>query len=459
MKIGFLPLYVKLYDDVTPHLRPEHEAFYAELTRIFEDKGATVVTAPFCRLANEFCAAVKHFEEEGVDAIVSLHMAYSPSLESIDALSATRLPLVVMDTTRALEFDNRQSPGEISFCHGIHGVMDMCSMLIRRGKDFAIAAGHYTESDVIDRTLGYVRAAIAASALGKAKVARVGGPFAGMGDFIVPFEEMKERFGIEAFDLNAEKMKEYAASVTEKEIEAERAENAERFDFSGEIIPEEYDATLRACLTMRKCVEGEGLTAFTATFLGMGKEQCGLEVMPFIECCKAMERGTGYAGEGDTLTAAFTGAFLQGYPKTTFCEIFCPDWKNSLVLLSHMGEVNYRIADTKPTVSRVKTNYAPTAFPYVGYTRMAGGEGVYVNVCRGKDDFKLVIFGTEMKSYNDDNFPTSMRGWMRTGESCASFLEGLSINGATHHSSFVYGATVDEIKFFAKLIGVEVAQL
>ena len=459
MKIGFLPLYVKLYDDVTPNSRPRHEAFYAELAKMLEEKGACVVTSPFCRLASEFSAAVQKFEAEDVDAIVTLHMAYSPSLEAIDALAGTSLPIVVLDTTSTLEFTNKQDPEEIGYCHGIHGVMDMCSMLIRRGKEFAIAAGHY-KSDVLDRTLGFVRAAMAAKALGKAKVARVGGPFAGMGDFIVPFKEMKRRFGITALDFDAKKLQGYAAAVTADEVAAEKKANAEKFEFADNVREDEYEATLRASLTMRKCIEGEGLTAFTATFLGMGKEQCGLEVMPFLECCKAMERGVGYAGEGDTLTAAFTGAFLQGYPETTFCEIFCPDWKNGLVFLSHMGEVNYRIADTKPVVTRVATNYAPTPFPCVGYTRMKGGKGVYANICRGKDDFKLVISEGEMLSYGEDNFSTSMRGWFKMGKgSCAEFLENLSKNGATHHSAFVYGATAEELKYFGKLLKLEVVEI
>ena len=46
--------------------------------------------------------------------------------------------------------------------HGIHGVMDMCSLLRQRGKAYAIAAGHIEHSDVLDRVAGYVRAAGAA---------------------------------------------------------------------------------------------------------------------------------------------------------------------------------------------------------------------------------------------------------------------------------------------------------
>jgi len=182
MKIGFLPLYVKLYDDIVPELRPRLESFYDEIADIFTSKGAEVVKAPFCRLETEFKDSVKLFEENNVDAIVTLHMAYSPSLECVDALVNTKLPIVVLDTTSTLEFTNMQDPGEIMYCHGVHGVMDMCSMLTRRGKDYAIAAGHYKESNVIDKALGFVKAAKAAKSLNNSKVAMIGGLFDGTQD-------------------------------------------------------------------------------------------------------------------------------------------------------------------------------------------------------------------------------------------------------------------------------------
>ena len=171
MKIGLLPLYIKLYDDGSPQLRPRLQAFYEDIAAAFERRDVSVVRSPFCRLAEEFNTAVKLFEVEQVDAIVTLHMAYSPSLESIEALSGTELPIVVLDTTSTLVFTNMQDSGEISYCHGIHGVMDMCNMLARKGKAFAIAAGHYAESDCMDRVCGFVKAAMAAKALKKTESA------------------------------------------------------------------------------------------------------------------------------------------------------------------------------------------------------------------------------------------------------------------------------------------------
>ncbi len=454
MKIGFLPLYVKLYDDKLPEMRVRLEKFYNQLAGIFEEKGVEVVKSPFCRLSNEFSNAVSIFEAETVDAIVTVHMAYSPSLESIDALSKTELPIVVLDTTETLEFTNNQDAGEIMYCHGVHGVMDMCSMLTRRGKKYAIASGHYSTSNCIEEACGLVQAAVSANALKKSKTALIGGLFDGMGDFQVPFNELKDSFGIEAFELSADEMKGYVQAVTEDEIDAEIKFDKANYDYSDNVIEDEYREATRACLAVRKCVLDKEITAFSINFTNMG-EKSGLPVMPFIECCKAMENGIGYAGEGDVLTASFVGALLKGYPETNFVEIFCPDWKNNLMFLSHMGEVNYRIADTKPCVTRVGVNYSPGGYPYPAYTRMKGGKGMYINICKDKTNFKIVAANAEMVSYNSDKFEGSMRGWMKTECDSAEFLKNLSINGATHHSIFVYGMTQAELLHFSELLDIK----
>ncbi len=451
MKIGYLPLYIKLYDDIGT-LRDAMKVFYDETTEMFKARGLEVETVDFCRIKPEFDAAIATFEQAGVDAIVTWHAAYSPSLESIEALTKTDLPIIVFDSTPTLEFGMQQNPDEIGANHGIHGVMDMCSMLKRYGKAYAIAAGHHKESDVVDRVCGFVRAAVAAKALGSMKVGLVGGGFHGMGDFAVPPAEMKERFGVTVETIAPEKIAAIKEAVTSEAVAAEIKADKERFDFCEDVVEEEYEAFTSSCLALRNCVEQEGYTAFSVNFLNVE----GLGTMPFVECCKAMERGIGYAGEGDALTASFTGALLAAYPETTFCEIFCPDWKNNMVFLSHMGEMNYRIADGKPYVCRTGSAFVKGTMPYAGYSKMKGGKGVYVNISRDKDDYQMLLTEAEMLSAGDDNFPRTMRGWMRP--SCAStgeFLEKLSKNGATHHSTFVYGASLEELEYFGKLLSLK----
>ena len=457
MKIGLLPLYIKLYDDVTKDIRPRLEKFYEKVALEFESRGIEVVRSAFCRLKPEFEEAIRSFEAAGAAAIVTLHMAYSPSLESIEALCDTSLPIVVLDTTETEEFSPMQDSGEIMYCHGIHGVMDMCSLLSRHGVPYAIAAGHWKESDVIDRVCGLVRAAAAARALAEAKVGLVGEAFAGMGDFRVAYSELAGRFGIRVDRISGEELRRIYDGVTDAEIAAEKAKNEEKYDFEGDMVEEEYTASVRSCIAVRKYVRQAALSALTVNFTRIGYNETGLTSMPFLACCEVMEEGIGYAGEGDVMTAALVGALLRGWEETTFVEIFCPDWKNNTLLLSHMGEVNYRICDTRPLVCRAQRNYVATAMnPYAGYARMRGGKGVYVNISRAAEDYRLFVAPAEMLSCEEDNFSDAVRGWMKPeGYTVAEFLETHSRLGATHHSVFVYGATVEDMEYFADRLDLE----
>ena len=71
MKIGYLPLYIKLYDDIDID-RSVMEAFYKDTTAMFKDRGFDVETVDFCRIKPEFDAAVASFEKAGVDVNIKV---------------------------------------------------------------------------------------------------------------------------------------------------------------------------------------------------------------------------------------------------------------------------------------------------------------------------------------------------------------------------------------------------
>ena len=112
-KIGLLPLYLELYDKNLPECRVSAEKFLKIIIKRLQNRGIEVVAAPICRLKKEFAGAVKSLEETRVDAIVTLHLAYSPSLESSDILAATKIPIIVLDTTPDFDFGPNQNPEAI----------------------------------------------------------------------------------------------------------------------------------------------------------------------------------------------------------------------------------------------------------------------------------------------------------------------------------------------------------
>ncbi len=457
IKVGFMGLYIKLYDDCgLTEIRDRVDPFYEKLACALEDEGFEVERFPMCRVKDEFRACVDAFEAAGCDCIVTWHAAYSPSLESIEVLANTKLPIVVLDTTETYDFSPTSDPGEINMNHGIHGVMDMTSMLRRYGKAYAIAAGHYPTSDVVKKTAGYVRAAAGAMSLEGSRVGTIGGSFDGMGDFLISDEELLERFGVTAVYSKGEDLTALRAEVTDAEINAEIEYDTANFRPLNEFSRETHEKTTRNCLAVRKWLENEKLDAFTVNFREIRPEN-GLVVMPFIEASKAMARGVGYAGEGDVLTAAITGALMRGFGDTAFVEIFCPDWKNDSMCLSHMGEINLALTANQPEIKEIPFTFGNAEDPVVCYGCYKAGDAVFVNVYKDSEKYNMLISPVEMLDNTGDKFEGTVRGWMKPKDlSLGDFLEAISREGVTHHSTLVYNRSLEEVKFFGELLGLNV---
>lgn len=452
-KVGLLPMYIKLYDDAWPELRLRVDVFYETIVSEFLKKGFDVIKVPICREKSEFEMAIKKFEQNEADVVVTLHLAYSPSLESSDVLARTELPLIILDTTPTFDFSYSQHPDEILYNHGIHGVQDLCNLLRRKGKPFYIEAGHWQESDVLDRVASWIRAGGIASNLRKARVGIIGQPFDGMGDFAVPEGELNEAIGIETIHYDFEAGKELVNSITEAEVATEMDADIKRFTgckYSEEAL---HRAAL-AGLAIRKWIESESLSAFTVNFLSVDKES-GLPAMPFLEASKAMARGTGYAGEGDVLTAALVGSLASVYLEVSFTEMFCPDWKSNSIFLSHMGEMNIDIAVHKAVLLEKDFPFTDVGSSIAAYGRFKPGRAAIVDLAPGPGgSFTLIVAPGEMLDVvGVDRMEESIHGWFRPVKEVPDFLASYSSNGGTHHAALVYGIYEQEIVKFGRIMG------
>ena len=127
--------------------------------------------------------------------------------------------MIVCDTAPLYSFSPDQEPEELLFNQGIHGVQDMCNLLIRNGKPYEIAVGHREKSDILDQTAGLARAAWMASRIRRVKAGLIGTPFEGMGNFYAPPERLKSMIGLEVVSLDPRRYLELASSVTEEVIQ------------------------------------------------------------------------------------------------------------------------------------------------------------------------------------------------------------------------------------------------
>ncbi len=330
----------------------------------------------------------------------------------------------------------------------------MACMLRRRVRCFAIIAGHVAESNVLARAAGIARAAVAARRLAGGKALRIGESFAGMGDFAVTDETMRRRLGVEVRQIAPRDLAASIRAVSDREVDEELSADRERFDVrAGE---EAHRRSVRLGLGLRRAVDDAGAFAFSMNFLAFDG-QPPVDTVPFLEICKAMSRGLGYAGEGDVLTAALVGALLAGFQRTTFTEIFCPDWKGGSLFLSHMGELNPACAAGRCRLIEKPFKWTGAKAPAMLAGAIAPGPAVLVNLAPGAGQgLRLII--APVQSLGDgthEKMADLVRGWIRPVVPVADFLEQYSRLGGTHHSALVHGASVEAISAFADFVGLE----
>ncbi|MBX3178333.1 MAG: hypothetical protein KF886_13315 [Candidatus Hydrogenedentes bacterium] len=458
-RIGLLPLYLKLYDSALPELLGAIEPYHHAVTATFKDADVEVVEAPVCRVLDDVAAAVADLERRGVDLIVTLHLAYSPSLEAVGPLVETRLPILMLDTTPDASFGRDTDPVRLLYNHGIHGVQDLASVLRRRGKDYWVVAGHLDNPDVMTRAAAIARGARAASQLRKSCALRIGPRFDGMGDFRVADLELYGSLGIAVDQIEAATLTEDVRAVTDEEVEAELAADAKRFEIDA---PRDVHArSVRVGLGLRKYLDRHGYAAFSMNFLAFDSADGPVDTVPFLECCKAMARGIGYAGEGDVLTASFNGALANAIGEVTFTEMFCPDWEGGAIFLSHMGEFNPAVAGGKPRLYEKEFPFTPALNPATLACAPRPGAATLVNLAPGPEG-SYTIIGAPVKVLADGTHPACrdwIRGWVKPQLQLEPFLERYSELGGTHHAALLYGDGRDALDAFARGAGFGFAWL
>lgn len=452
-KIGYLPLYIKLYDDYCKGMRPGIDEYNENVKSALKKEGLEMVAADVCRVKSEFDAAVNAFEKEGVDCIVTLHLAYSPSLESLGALLSTNLPIIVLDTTCDYEFTFNYKRNLVNCNHGIHGVQDMCSVLKRNGRSYRVFAGHYKNSDVIEKVANAAKAIACANVMKRGvKTCLIGGSFEGMGDFAVSDGELAT-LGVKKLLFDGDAAERYQNAITEEELREEYEKDLKTFK-EIKVDYDYYKRTERVGLGIRKWLDEQGVNSFSMNFLGAGRIK-GFDGIAFSEACKAMSRGIGYAGEGDILTASLLYGFLSEFKKSTFAEMFCPDWANDEIFFSHMGECNLTVLKDILLVGH-GFPYTPAFEPTGIAGKMKGGKVALVNIApNGKGSYHMTFTDGEMKELPDDiwEYTDSVSGWFKPVLPVAELLKKYSEAGATHHSLLVYGADSESLCCFAEAFG------
>ena len=392
---------------------------------------------------------------------------FSPAKMWIGGLTGLTKPFVHLHT----QF-NREIPWaaiDMDFmnlnqsAHGDREFGFICSRLRLNRK---VVVGHWQDQDVRNELAVWCRAAAALADARGAKVARFGD---NMRDVAVTEGDKVEaqiRFGYEVHGYGVGDLAACVKGVSEGDIRAMIDAYMADYDIS-KLGAKADDPMIREAarieVGMRAFLEDGGFKAFTTTF----EDLHGLTQLPGLACQRLMADGYGFGAEGDWKTAMLVrsmkvmGAGLPG--GTSFMEDYTyhlPEKGDALVLGAHMLEVCPSIAAQKPSLELHPLSIGGKADPARLVFTTKAGPALNATIVDLGNRFRMLVNTVDVVDAPHElpKLPVAQALWRphpNLKVSAAAWILG----GGAHHTGFTQALTIDNMRDFADMLGIELLEI
>ncbi len=341
-RIGLLGIMQELYDEMIPSIT-EHQAKYArEVGERLASVADMTVAAP-ARNRAEVEATTRELVAGGVDGIMIVMLTYGPAMRTVRAFIDAPVPLLLANIQPERSVTAAWDMDDLTYNQGIHGAQDQANALVRAGIAFSVITGEWRSEEFAAAFADWAQAAHAVGALRRARIALLGYPMNGMGDILYDPPSLLRRIGpmIVSEDLGG--IVKRVQAVSDDAVERLMAHQSETFEVASDLPRERHAHAARLELAIRGLLEENDYAGFSFHFDSIGGDG-RFEQLPLLAASDLMADGYGYAAEGDTNTAALMCAAQTMIGDAHFSEMYAMDWELDSVLISHMGEGNWRLA-------------------------------------------------------------------------------------------------------------------
>jgi L-arabinose isomerase len=341
-RIGLLGIMQELYDDMIPGIT-EHQAQYAESVA---RRLAGVADVRFPRPARnreDVEAITRELVAADVDGIAIVMLTYGPAMRTVRALLETPVPLMLANIQPQRSVTAAWDMADLTYNQGIHGAQDQANALVRARLPFSVITGDWQSSEFRRAFEDWARAAQAVTALRRTRIALLGYPMNGMGDILYDPPALLRRLGPTIVHEDLGGLVARMQTISDADVRSVIARHSDVFEVASDLPRPRHAYAARIELAIRGLLEDKGYAGFSFHFDSIGGDG-RFEQLPLLAASDLMADGYGYAAEGDTNTAALMCAAQTMIGDAHFSEMYAMDWELDSVLISHMGEGNWKLA-------------------------------------------------------------------------------------------------------------------
>lgn len=459
-KIGLLGVMQELYDDMIPGIT-DHQAEYAKELASSLSAEADVVFLRPARTRDDVEAVTRELRDENVDGIMIVMLTYGPAMRTVRAMTESPLPVLLANVQPEREVKDRWNMDDLTYNQGIHGAQDQANALLRAGVPFSVITDDWRSASFRSSFESWARAAMTATALKSAKIALFGYPMNGMGDVLYEAPALMRQIGPVVINENLGELYAKMQEVSDAEVTGLMGLHRERFAVSADLPVENHAYAARVEIALRAMLEAGGYSGFSVHFEPVGKDG-RFRQLPLLAASDLMADGYGYGAEGDTNTAALVCAGHSLIGDAHFSEMYAMDFELNSVLISHMGEGNWKVARQDRPVKLIDRplgigglDNPPTAV----FSAQPGPATTASLVPLEGEIYRLIAGYGEVLDTPELPKVEMPYFHFRPDDDVREFMNTWLHNGGTHHFCTNLGQHVDRWRYLAELLDIDFVEI
>ncbi|WP_220270081.1 L-fucose/L-arabinose isomerase family protein [Marinitenerispora sediminis] len=449
-----------LYDHMIPGIT-ERQAGYA---REVADRLAGVadfVVGPPVKSRADAERVMRGFENDDLDGVLVIMLTYGPAMRVARLFSENRLPVCLANIQPEPAVTAAWDMSDMTYNQGIHGAQDTANAMVRAGRAFDVVTEDWRSDAFAERVGRWARAARAVTAWRGLKVGVFGYAMNDMGDIRVDENALLRALGPEISYVAPGDLWRGMHEVADDAVAELMAWEDGRFEVDSRLSKEEREDHARMQVAIERILTDRGYAAYSTHFDAIG-EDGRFSRLPLAAASTLMAKGYGYGAEGDALAAAMVFAGHQLAGDGHFTEMYAMDFPSDSILMSHMGEGNWRVAREDEPVRLIKRSLGigrlddPPTFLF----RVRPGAATLASlVSLGGERFRLVVAEGEVLDTPVLPALEMPYGQFAPATGVRSCMDAWLRAGGTHHMVMNLGHVAADWRVFCDLAGIEFRQV
>jgi L-arabinose isomerase len=454
-RIGLLGIMQSLYDDMLPGITERQAGYAAEVAAALAEVADVQVAAPV-KEREDIDRAVRELGPD-LDGLLVINLTYGPGMRVTRLLGETQLPICLANIQPVPGVTGDWDMADLTYNQGIHGAQDTANAMVRAGRPFHVVTDHWRTDSFRDAIGGWARAAAAVTRWRSLKVGVFGYAMNAMGDIRVDEHTLLRMLGPQVDAIAPGALVRAAAGVSDDDVRALIAGEDAQFEIDPRLSAEEREDHARMQLGIERLLLEGGYGAYSTHFDAIG-EDGRFARLPLAAASSLMAAGFGYGAEGDAVTAALMTAATRLLGETQFTEMYAMDFPRDAILMSHMGEGNWRLAREDRPVRLIKRplGIGGLADPPTFLFQYRTGPATLATLAPlGGERFRLVVSEGEVLDTEELPALEMPYGFFRPDTGVRTCMDGWLRLGGPHHQVLNPGRQADAWWVFSDLAGLE----